>query len=281
MEKSPKTFVILQPDKQTFRGETVTLRCQIQGERDTDWEYSWYKKSSSLSSVSEDQEYRISPVSESHSSEYTCRGKRRRDSQNSEISDAVTLTVSSGSKPKPQLTSSLKGAVLRGNTVTLSCKLDQSRGWVFYWYRHTKNSSELTQTDKDSYTISSVTDSDGGQYWCRAERGNPVYYTQYSDAVWVNVTESPKAVVILQPDKQTFRGETVTLRCQIQGERDTDWEYSWYKNSSSHSPVTQSDEDKKHHAGGVAGGNQSSWVAGVDDVNFGGDKPDRRCVYAP
>ncbi|XP_030635203.1 carcinoembryonic antigen-related cell adhesion molecule 5-like [Chanos chanos] len=243
----PMAVVILQPDKQTFRGETVTLRCQIKGERDTDWEYSWYKKSSSLSPVSKDQEYTISPVSESHSGEYTCRGKRRRDSQNSEMSDFVTLTVSSGSKPKPQLTSSLKGAVLTGNTVTLSCKLDQSTGWEIYWYRHTQDSSALIQTDKDSYTISPVTDSDGGQYWCRAGRGNPVYYTQYSDAVWVNVTERPKAVMILQPDKQTFRGETVTLRCQIQGERDTDWEYSWYKKSSSLSTVSEDQEYRIRH----------------------------------
>ncbi|XP_030635201.1 uncharacterized protein LOC115816385, partial [Chanos chanos] len=91
VRERPKAVVILQPDKQTFSGETVTLRCQIQGERDTDWEYSWYKKSSSLSPVSKDQEYTISPVSESHSGEYTCRGKHRRDSQSSEISDAVTL----------------------------------------------------------------------------------------------------------------------------------------------------------------------------------------------
>ncbi|XP_030635205.1 basement membrane-specific heparan sulfate proteoglycan core protein-like [Chanos chanos] len=238
----PKPVVILQPDKQTFRGETVILRCEIQGERDTDWEYSWYKKSSSLSPVSKGQEYTISPVSESHSGEYTCRGKRRRDSQNSKMSDAVTLIVSSGSKPKPQLTSSLKGAVLRGNTVTLSCKQDQSTRWVFYWYRHTQDSSALTHTVEDSYTISSVTHSDGGQYWCRAGRGNPVYYTQYSDAVWVNVTESPKAVVILQPDKQTFRGETVILRCEIQGDKDTEWEYSWYRKSSSLSPVSKGQE---------------------------------------
>ncbi|XP_030635210.1 basement membrane-specific heparan sulfate proteoglycan core protein-like [Chanos chanos] len=192
--ESRKPVVILQPDKQTFRGETVTLRCEIQGEKDTDWEYSWYKKSSSLSLVSKNQTYRISPVNQSHSGEYTCRGKDRRDSQNSEMSDAVTLTVSSESKPKPQLTSSLKGEVLRGHTVTLSCKPDQSTGWEFYWYRHTQNSSALTQTDKDSYTISSVTDSDGGQYWCRAGRGNPVYYTQYSDAVWLNVPALTKHV---------------------------------------------------------------------------------------
>ncbi|KAF4088921.1 hypothetical protein AMELA_G00060270, partial [Ameiurus melas] len=35
---------------------------------------------------------------------------------------------------------------------------------------------------------SSVSVSDGGQYRCRAGRGNPVYYTHYSDALWVNGT---------------------------------------------------------------------------------------------
>ncbi|XP_037391915.1 leukocyte immunoglobulin-like receptor subfamily A member 1, partial [Pygocentrus nattereri] len=141
-------------------------------------------------------------------------------------SAAVTLTVSAV-KVKPTITSNPEGAALTGNTVTLYCKLHQSAGWTFYWSKHTQSSEKETITNV--YTISSVSLSDGGQYWCRAGRGNPVYYTHYSDALWVNVTDSTKAVVSIKPDKQVFKGETVTLRCDIQAGGDTEWTYSWYK----------------------------------------------------
>ncbi|XP_058251539.1 Fc receptor-like protein 4 isoform X2 [Hemibagrus wyckioides] len=132
-------------------------------------------------------------------------------------------------KPKPKLTSNHEGDVLTGNSVTLSCTLNlQSAGWKFYWIKPTQSSE--TETETDSYIISSVRVSDGGQYRCRAGRGTPVNYTDYSNALWVNVTESPKAVVTIKPDKHVFRGETVTLRCEIQGGGEAEWTYSWYIN---------------------------------------------------
>ncbi len=88
--------------------------------------------------------------------------------------------------PKPELTSDPAGAALTGNTVTLTCRMDPATGWDFYWNKHTLNSETKTETNSSRVKIDSV--SDGGQYSCRAGRGNPVYYTQYSDALWVNVT---------------------------------------------------------------------------------------------
>ncbi|KAK7171163.1 hypothetical protein R3I94_001171 [Phoxinus phoxinus] len=105
--------------------------------------------------------------------------------------------------------------------------MDPSTGdWDSYWYKHTLNpETEKKKTNSYSLKIDSV--SDGGQYWCRAGRGKPVYYTQYSDALWVNVTVSPKAVVTVRPDERVFRGETVSLRCDIKWEGDTEWTYRW------------------------------------------------------
>ncbi|XP_053537800.1 Fc receptor-like protein 3 [Ictalurus punctatus] len=199
---------------QVYRGETVTLRCDIQDEEDSDWIYSWNKDGSGVSS---EQEYRISSAETSHAA---------------------------AEKPKPELTSSREGAVLKGNYVTLSCTLKpQSAGWKFYWIKPTQSTETETETETDYYTktYSAVRVSDGGQYRCRAGRGNPVYYTHYSDALWVNVTESPKAVVTIKPDKHVFRGETVTLRCEIQGGGDTEWKYSWYKKDKTFYPyhITQ------------------------------------------
>ncbi|KAK3517089.1 hypothetical protein QTP86_019403 [Hemibagrus guttatus] len=91
-------------------------------------------------------------------------------------------------KPKPKLTSSLKGAVLTGNSVTLYCTLKpQSAGWKFYWSIRTQSRRTGTKPESHSYTISSVSVSDRGRYKCRAGRGNPVYYTHYSNPLSLTV----------------------------------------------------------------------------------------------
>ncbi|KAI5611831.1 Fc receptor-like protein 5, partial [Silurus asotus] len=92
-------------------------------------------------------------------------------------------------KPKPELTSDLKGAALTGTPVVLNCTLKlQSAGWKFYWMKDTQSRETETETETGHLFFSSVSVSDGGRYWCRVGRGNPVYYTYYSDALWVNVT---------------------------------------------------------------------------------------------
>ncbi|XP_062849678.1 carcinoembryonic antigen-related cell adhesion molecule 5-like [Trichomycterus rosablanca] len=234
VSERPKPSVDINPDNLVFTGETVTLRCDIQDGGVSLWQYSWYKDGSDVSS---NQEYRISGVDVTHAGSYTCKGTS--GSRSTHISDAVILTVSV--KPKPKLTSSLNGAALTGNSVTLYCELDpQSAGWKFYWFKHTQN--HQTESTTHSYIISSVSVSDVGQYQCRARRGNPVYYTHYSDALWVNVTESPKAVVTIKPDNQVFSGETVTLRCDIQRGGDAEWTYSWNKNNKDMYPYSKTQE---------------------------------------
>ncbi|KAF4088912.1 hypothetical protein AMELA_G00060240 [Ameiurus melas] len=235
----PKAVLTLQPDGQIFSGQEVTFTCEIRGHADTEWTYNWNKDGVQMSSYTEIRKYSFTAV-ESLSAKYTCSGWRRNDSQTSETSNTVTLTVSE--KPKPELTASPEGAVLKGNSVTLYCTLKlQSDGWKFYWIKPTQSTETETEAETDYYTetYSSVSVSDGGQYRCRAGRGNPVYYTHYSDALWVNVTESPKPVVTIKPDKHVFRGETVTLRCEIQGGGDTEWKYSWNKNDYTLYTTTQ------------------------------------------
>ncbi|XP_047674869.1 Fc receptor-like protein 5 isoform X2 [Tachysurus fulvidraco] len=221
----PKAVVILQTVGEIFSGQKVTLTCEIQGHADTvdvEWMYNWYRNGVLFSAPVEYKYYSFPAFS----GKFSCSGQTKSDSQTSETSPAVTLTVSE--KPKPDLTSDLKGAALTGNSVILFCTLTpQSAGWKFYWIKPTQSSE--TETETHQYIIRSVRVSDGGQYRCRAGRGNPVYYTDYSDELWVNVIESPKAVVTIKPDKHVFRGETVTLRCEIQGGGDTEWTYSWYK----------------------------------------------------
>ncbi|KAL7880597.1 hypothetical protein SRHO_G00028510 [Serrasalmus rhombeus] len=192
-----KPVLTVQPERpQIFTGETVTLACYIPGESVTDWR----------SAADQDQD------------QYWCRGERDYRPSSSQYSNRVGLSVNE--KPKPELTSSHKGAALIGNPVVLYCKLDQSAGWRFYWSKHTQSPENETKTETHSYTISSVSLSDGGQYWCRAGRGTPVYYTHYSDALWINTTGvSPPVSLTVSPSRtQHFSADSLSLSCEGQSD---------------------------------------------------------------
>ncbi|KAL7880606.1 hypothetical protein SRHO_G00028600 [Serrasalmus rhombeus] len=233
----PKPAVSIQPDDQVFRGETVTLRCDIQGGGVFNWQYSWFKDGSSTP-VSNEEQYSISSVTESHRGTYTCRGTVRGTSRYSHTSDAVTLTVSE--RPKPAVSIQPDDQVFRGETVTLRC--DIQGGGVFNWqYSWFKDGSSTPVSNEEQYSISSVTESHRGTYTCRGTVRGTSRYSHTSDAVTLTVSERPKPAVSIQPDDQVFRGETVTLRCDIQGGGVFNWQYSWFKDGSS-TPVSNEEQ---------------------------------------
>uniref|UniRef100_A0AAR2KMB3 Ig-like domain-containing protein n=1 Tax=Pygocentrus nattereri TaxID=42514 RepID=A0AAR2KMB3_PYGNA len=224
----PKATVTIHPADPVFIGETVTLTCDIGSGHH--WQYYWFKNSKPLSEAQQRNEYTISNVAASHRGVYTCKGRQSTQPRYSETSDAVTLTVSE--KPKPELTSSHKGAALIGNPVVLYCELDQSAGWRFYWSKHTQSPENETKPETHSYTISSVSVSDGGQYWCRAGRGTPVYYTHYSDALWINVTGTTRSdSLTVSPSRaQHFSAGSLSLSCEEQS-NSTGWRVRRYTHS--------------------------------------------------
>ncbi|KAI7802969.1 putative sialoadhesin-like, partial [Triplophysa rosa] len=187
----PRATVRVTPDTSVFTGETVTLKCEIEKlYTSLHWRYLWYKD---RREVLNSERYTvntntltISSVTQSDQNQFWCETEIHGRPQTSS-SSYIYLTVK-GSKPKAELRSDTEGSVLTGNTVTLKCLMNQFTGWKFYWYKHTQN-TEKTTTDENYYTIPTVTVSDGGLYWCRAGRGNPVYYTDYSDVLWINVTD--------------------------------------------------------------------------------------------
>lgn len=94
-------MVFIKPDTHVYSGENITLRCDIQRGGKTQWTYSWYKNNKPLyaeeNTTITRQEHNIKSVRDSDSGDFTCSGQSG-DSQSSEISDAVELTVSSESK---------------------------------------------------------------------------------------------------------------------------------------------------------------------------------------
>ncbi len=91
-----KPVVKVTPDQRVFSGETVTLTCDIQRAEHIQWRYSWFKDGDTQYPVyrttTTTAEYSFT-ASVSDGGEYSCRGETS-DSQRSDISAAVTLTVS-------------------------------------------------------------------------------------------------------------------------------------------------------------------------------------------
>ncbi|XP_060776523.1 uncharacterized protein LOC132885998 [Neoarius graeffei] len=236
-----KAVVSIQPDAHVFIGEHVTLRCDTQGGGDTQRPYSWYKNNYRLSQgghiVFRDgtkQELFLRPVGDSDGGSYTCRG------QDSEISDAVTLTVSE--KPKVTVRVNPQSSVYTGDTITLSCELQQGAGWQFLWEKKNQDSQFVNTGAANTNSVKVTVDTAGETgYRCGAHRRNAWaqrdYYTDYSDFVRITVRVRPKPVASVNPDKQVFSGDDVTLRCDIQDESVSSWQYSWYKDPS-HSHVS-------------------------------------------
>ncbi|XP_062300423.1 Fc receptor-like protein 5 [Scomber scombrus] len=219
-----KAVLSLQPNwPEIYRGETVTIRCEIQGGGDTKWTYQW--RPDNLHTSPTPSEHKISST-DYYSGGYSCRGLK--DSYSlTEWSNVFRLTVSSN-KPKAKLRADNRDIPV-GGSVTLTCSVDSSSsGWKYYWYRGEKTSEPLTTQDAVLQSNGQISVSQGGSYWCRGGRGDPVYHTEYSDYIRINKIVPNKAVVTLQPNwPEIYRGETVTIRCEIQGGGDTKWTYDW------------------------------------------------------
>ncbi len=82
---SVKPVVKVTPDQHVFRGETVTLTCDIQRAEHIQWRYIWFKDGSVIRDVTE-RDYSI--TSDVSDGEYSC------EAQRSDTIAAVSLTVS-------------------------------------------------------------------------------------------------------------------------------------------------------------------------------------------
>ncbi|XP_041091850.1 Fc receptor-like protein 1 [Polyodon spathula] len=136
-----------------FVTESVTLRCEVQGSSAW-WSYAWYRDGNEH------------PVHKTYSS----------------------------NKPKAVLTLEPPGGeIFTGDRVTLRCGVGgDPASWKYLWYKDTQGTA-LPQTDSSSvegssYTISSAALYHSGEYWCRAGRGNGLFYSEYSDSVRFNVS---------------------------------------------------------------------------------------------
>uniref|UniRef100_A0AAQ4QHG7 Ig-like domain-containing protein n=1 Tax=Gasterosteus aculeatus aculeatus TaxID=481459 RepID=A0AAQ4QHG7_GASAC len=137
-------------------------------------------------------------------------------------SNAANITIHN--VPRPVLTVS-PSWTSPGDSVTLTCSVEPpSAGWRFFWYKAVPEGSiaytyELlaggtTGTEQDSYILHGQTHTAG--YACRAGRGDPVSYTQYSRVkfVWSGGV-NPAASLTVSPHRlQHFSTESLSLICE-------------------------------------------------------------------
>ncbi|XP_008304921.1 obscurin-like, partial [Stegastes partitus] len=210
-----------------FVGESVTFICDMNEGEDAEWEYKINKDGRTHVQYNTHKRYTFGPLSTDDSGEYQCVG-RRKSSYETKNSNTVSLSVSAV-RPRATLTAG-PTTISVGGSVTLTCSVQNSDGWKYYWYRRTQVTSAVpvdpVRVDDEQNRVIRV--SQGGIYRCSGGRGKPVYYTISSYDITIVITFSNEAVLTQQPHwPQLFSGETITLTCEVHGGGTTEWMYEW------------------------------------------------------
>uniref|UniRef100_A0A3P9D1Q4 Ig-like domain-containing protein n=1 Tax=Maylandia zebra TaxID=106582 RepID=A0A3P9D1Q4_9CICH len=206
---------------QIYSGETVTVRCEIQGGEGAQWTYEW--RAAKLNTPPTSNEYRIISATESDSGGYSCRG--RRDYFFSEWSDIITLTVLMSIRPVVTLYPNWS-EIYRGETITVRCEIHGGdTEWDYEW----ETNSRIKAPNQNEYRIRSASSSNSGNYCCKGRMKSSQHETtEWSDSVTLTVSIPSKPTVTLQPSwTQIYSGETVSVRCEIQGGEGAQWTYEW------------------------------------------------------
>ncbi|KAM8748075.1 uncharacterized protein AB9X84_015864 isoform 2-T2 [Acanthopagrus schlegelii] len=216
-------MILLSPARPVTEGHSVSLSCRLK-RRKFDSIVFFYHNEKVIQSDSR-WELNISAVSKSDEGFYKCRHSGRESAQS-------WMSVQAN-RPKAELRADDRDIPV-GGSVTLTCSVKpSSSGWKYFWYRGEKTSEPLSS----QLSAGPIRVSEGGVYWCRGGRGEPVYYTESSDPVTIYKISPNKAVVTLQPNwSEVYRGERITLRCEITDGGDTEWEYEWRTTSSEKPP---------------------------------------------
>ncbi|KAI9522172.1 hypothetical protein NQZ68_038808 [Dissostichus eleginoides] len=205
-----RNVILESPASTLFEGESVTLLCRHRAQRE---ENAAFFRDGSL--ITTDRNHQ-SPLMANNTVQVMSDRSSYRCKFGDEESEPIKL------RPEPKPKAQLRDIFPGGGNVTLTCSVGPSSasGWRYFWYKKEKTSEPLKRQDV-FLTNDQISVSRGGVYWCRGGRGDPVYYTEYSDAVVTN-----RAVVTLRPNwPEMYSGETIT--CEIKDGGDYEWDYIW------------------------------------------------------
>ncbi|XP_055010793.1 LOW QUALITY PROTEIN: uncharacterized protein LOC110162470 [Boleophthalmus pectinirostris] len=215
---SNRAVVQPEPDwTEVFVGESLSLRCEVEDEGNTEWTYKWNRTGVMLPTTA--REYVLSNVSESDSGDYSCRGTRGAYEQ-TQWSQVTKLQVTDKSVP---VISASPSWLSPGVSVSLKCDVTApSAGWRFYWYRAVPLPSGLysyelltgdtSGTAHASFSVHGLSSTRG--FVCRAARGRH-FYTEYSPPrfVWSADGGSRVAPDVVPNSSQHFIMDSVSVSC--------------------------------------------------------------------
>ncbi|XP_032439854.1 Fc receptor-like protein 5 [Xiphophorus hellerii] len=230
----PAASLSVSPDReQHFTSESVTLNCggnsakwrvkefrEIISGRQLSYCSNWWEMTGSSCTINSHW---------SHKAVYWC------ESVSGEFSNAVNISINEA--PDSVLTVSPSWPS-PGASVTLSCEVKpSSAGWRFYWYKAVPDLSlnnyryellpgNISGTVENSFIITGQKHTAG--FACRAGRGNPEYFTKYSEPKFIwSADPHPAASLSVSPDReQHFTSESVTLNC---GGNSTEWRVKGFR----------------------------------------------------
>uniref|UniRef100_A0A8C2A439 Ig-like domain-containing protein n=1 Tax=Cyprinus carpio TaxID=7962 RepID=A0A8C2A439_CYPCA len=177
----------------------------------------------------------IRGVITSDQGQYMCKGRTDEGTISSQ-SNSVYLAVEDS--PRSSLTVTPDSPVFTGETVTLKCVIESDySSWRYEWNKDSTEVSKHHTVNGDTLTIKRSETSDAGLYTC-AGHIDERSISSHTSSVSLSVIERPKAVLKVSPDERVFRGETVTLTCDIQRAGNIQWTYSWFKDGDTFYPYT-------------------------------------------
>ncbi|XP_034062735.1 uncharacterized protein LOC117540259 isoform X1 [Gymnodraco acuticeps] len=206
-----------------FTGESVTFKCDITGDKGSDWVYSIYWNDQEWLPNNKHESYELHSLTPGYNGAYHCFFYQKGSTKKS---NTIYLNVSD--RPKAVLTVSPSWPS-PGASVTLDCSVDHpSAGWSFYWYKAVPKPSHNSYnsydyellpgsengTEQHLFIIDGQTHTAG--YVCRAGRGDPVYYSGQSQPkfVWSGDLNSAASLTVSPDSVQHFSKTSVLLSCE-------------------------------------------------------------------
>ncbi|XP_041964450.1 low affinity immunoglobulin gamma Fc region receptor II-b-like isoform X2 [Alosa sapidissima] len=214
------------PGNELVVGETLILTCRVitDGSEAPQLAYGIWRDNIRVSTTTQIQgkthSFLIEDVTTEQSGKYKCvvtlpQGEQRE-------SEDVQVTVED-ILLKPTLTvSPTDGRAYSEDTVLLRCGLHQHRGWKYLWYHGSRSAPPLGQIwdgggGEAVFRLWRSALSDTGRYWCKAGRGSPTFYTEYSDSVYLNITNFFSRVTLsLSPGVVLKQNEPFRITCNAQ-----------------------------------------------------------------
>uniref|UniRef100_A0A3B3X7Q6 Ig-like domain-containing protein n=1 Tax=Poecilia mexicana TaxID=48701 RepID=A0A3B3X7Q6_9TELE len=214
-----------------YGGETVTIRCEIQGGGQINWTYEW-RKNKTHEKTASSGEYRISGAKQSDSGAYSCRGRRDRNVLNvGSVVDAV-LTI------EPN-----RSNFYAGEFVTFTCDMNEGKDSDWYYQLRRNGEEFFPHQPHKNFRVQELDTGYSGEFQCCAYRMSSSSHSKCSKAVTVIVSDKPRATLTAGPTTIPVGG-SVTLSCSV--EPSAGWKYKWFRRTKN-SPEVEINTNNKEN----------------------------------